>query len=64
MSSAGLIFCHFGHEILRNLLPHVKEDKAIDDVLMQVYDTIIAEIDAIDNGIPMYPDQPAHYEPL
>ncbi|XP_014478993.1 PREDICTED: UPF0160 protein MYG1, mitochondrial-like [Dinoponera quadriceps] len=56
LSSAGLIYCHFGHEILRNIFPHIKEDRIIDQIFKQIYDTIILEIDAIDNGIPMYPD--------
>lgn len=53
LSSAGLIYCHFGHEILRNLLPEVKEDVIIEDIFKKIYDTLIVEIDAIDNGVKM-----------
>jgi len=58
LSSAGLIFCHFGHEILRNILPDITEDKVIDQIFIKVYDTLIKEIDAIDNGVPMYDGEP------
>ncbi|XP_032683072.1 UPF0160 protein MYG1, mitochondrial-like isoform X2 [Odontomachus brunneus] len=53
LSSAGLIYCHFGHEILRNLLPEVK-DEDIEAIFKKIYNTLIVEIDAIDNGIQMY----------
>lgn len=58
LSSAGLVYCHFGHEILRNVLPDVMEDKIIDQIFMKVYDTLIKEIDAIDNGVPMFDGEP------
>ncbi|RLU19739.1 hypothetical protein DMN91_008296 [Ooceraea biroi] len=60
LSSAGLIYCHFGHEILRSVLPDVREDKVIDEVFMKVYDTLIKEIDAIDNGVLMYDGEPLY----
>lgn len=58
LSSAGLIYCHFGHEILRNILPEVKEDRVIEEIFKKIYDTLIKEIDAIDNGMPMYDAEP------
>lgn len=59
LSSAGLIYCHFGHEILRNILSDVTEDKVIDEVFRKIYDTLIKEIDGIDNGVPMYDAEPS-----
>ncbi|XP_071576247.1 MYG1 exonuclease-like [Temnothorax nylanderi] len=54
LSSAGLIYCHFGHEILRSVLPDITEDRVIDEIFKITYDTLIKEIDAIANGVPMY----------
>ncbi|XP_032683070.1 UPF0160 protein MYG1, mitochondrial-like isoform X2 [Odontomachus brunneus] len=47
LSSAGLIYCHFGHEILRNLFPEVK-DEDIEAIFKYIYDTLIVEINDID----------------
>lgn len=58
LSSAGLIYCHFGHEILRSILSDVTEDRVIDEIFKKIYDTLIKEIDGIDNGVPMYDAEP------
>lgn len=58
LSSAGLIYCHFGHEILRSVLSDVTEDRVIDEIFKKTYDTLIKEIDGIDNGVPMYDAEP------
>lgn len=58
LSSAGLVYCHFGHEILRNILPEETENSVIEEIFKKIYDTLIKEIDAIDNGIPMYDGEP------
>ncbi|KAL6257501.1 hypothetical protein P5V15_011071 [Pogonomyrmex californicus] len=60
LSSAGLIYCHYGHEILRSVLLDVTEDKVIDEIFKHVYDTLIKEIDGIDNGVPMYDAEPLY----
>ncbi|XP_072758047.1 MYG1 exonuclease isoform X3 [Anoplolepis gracilipes] len=60
LSSAGLIYCHFGHEILRSIFPEVTEDRIIEEIFKKVYDTLIKEIDAIDNGVPMYDAEPLY----
>ncbi|KYN19208.1 PREDICTED: UPF0160 protein MYG1, mitochondrial isoform X1 [Trachymyrmex cornetzi] len=60
LSSAGLIYCHFGHEILRNILSNITEDRIIDEIFKKIYDTLIKEIDGIDNGIPMYDAEPLY----
>lgn len=58
LSSAGLIYCHFGHAILKTVLPEVTDDRVIDEIFKKIYDTLIIEIDAIDNGVPMYDAEP------
>lgn len=50
LSSAGLIYCHFGHQVLRILLPEIKQDGIV-QIFKKIYDTLIVEIDAIDNGL-------------
>lgn len=57
LSSAGLIYCHFGHEIIKQLLPEIS-DSDTESVFKQIYDTFIKEIDCIDNGVSMYKEEP------
>lgn len=55
LSSAGLIYAHFGHEIIAHLLDCDQHDKRVDPVFDKVYDNFIQEIDGIDNGMNMIP---------
>ncbi|PBC26970.1 UPF0160 protein MYG1 [Apis cerana cerana] len=50
LSSAGLIYCHFGHEIIKELVPQASDDD-IEIIFKHIYNTFIQEIDSIDNGI-------------
>ncbi|XP_053981498.1 MYG1 exonuclease-like isoform X1 [Hylaeus volcanicus] len=59
LSSAGLIYCHFGHEIIKQLAPEASEID-VEKIFKKIYDTFIKEIDGIDNGIPMYDGEPAY----
>lgn len=52
LSSAGLVYCHFGHEILRELVPKEISDEDVENIFKRIYNTLIKEVDAIDNGIP------------
>ncbi|XP_071632207.1 MYG1 exonuclease-like isoform X1 [Temnothorax longispinosus] len=54
LTSAGLIYCHFGHKILRNVLSDVTEGRVIDEMFKFIYNKLIKEIDAIDNNEQMY----------
>ena len=52
LSSAGLIYHHYGHRILSGLLTGTTpEDRRVDVVFGKVYEGFICEIDAIDNGV-------------
>lgn len=55
LSSAGLIYVHFGRRILSCMLD--KEENILDPLVTALFDKIyssfIVEIDAIDNGVPM-----------
>ncbi|XP_071634049.1 MYG1 exonuclease-like, partial [Temnothorax longispinosus] len=57
LSSAGLIYCHFGHDILRRILSDITkdvlEDIIVGEIFKIIYDTFIREIDAIDNKCTM-----------
>ena len=66
LSSAGLVYKHFGREVIASLLglqypiegeteEKVKEKKVVDTVYAKVYDDFIEGFDGIDNGISQYP---------
>lgn len=57
LSSAGLIYCHFGHEIIKLLQPEAS-DSDVEIIFKYIYNTLIQEIDGIDNGIPMFNEEP------
>lgn len=58
MSSAGLVYAHYGHELIREVLRTEKQQEVDDNVLdklyLKVYKSLIEEIDAIDNGVEMF----------
>jgi len=60
LSSAGLIYKHYGREILSNILREVwntkYEEKVLERVFEKLYSWFFVEIDAIDNGIPIAKD--------
>ncbi|XP_059473307.1 MYG1 exonuclease [Neocloeon triangulifer] len=50
LSSAGLVFCHYGEQILRGMIG--KENESLLDILYnKMYETFVMEIDGIDNGV-------------
>ncbi|CAF0733046.1 unnamed protein product [Adineta steineri] len=56
LSSAGLIYVHFGEEILKELLKKETMDDSVRDHLSKIlfdklYENFVQEIDAIDNGV-------------
>lgn len=50
LSSAGLIYAHYGHEIIANMFGWAVEEKNTDIVFDKVYENFVKEIDGIDNG--------------
>lgn len=65
LSSAGLVYCHFGREIVSKILELSVEDPITDVVYDKVYENFVEEIDAIDNGINQYDGEPRwFYYPL
>lgn len=63
LSSAGLVYIHFGKNILSQIL-EVKVDDPITDVVFDnVYENFVEEIDGIDNGINQYDGTPRYSVP-
>lgn len=58
LSSAGLIFCHYGHRVIKQLVPEVMDDADIERIFKRVYESLIKEVDAVDNGVPMFDGEP------
>ncbi|PFH54501.1 hypothetical protein AMATHDRAFT_72292 [Amanita thiersii Skay4041] len=54
LSSAGLIYKHFGKEIIANKINHSVESPIVEKLWLKVYKEFIEAIDAIDNGISQY----------
>ena len=56
LSSAGLVYVHFGkqliEEILKKYLDEAKIEKKLVDILYdKMYEQFVIEVDAIDNGV-------------
>jgi len=55
LSSAGLVYKHFGREIIAKVLKTTLDDPRLDVLWLKLYREFIEAIDAIDNGISQYP---------
>lgn len=53
LSSAGLIYKHFGKEVIRQL-SGINDEAEVEVLHRKMYDNFIKEIDAIDNGVEQY----------
>ena len=53
LSSAGLIYFHYGEKIVADLMKRPVDDKETKIVYEKIYEEFIREIDAIDNGVNM-----------
>ncbi|XP_038608331.1 MYG1 exonuclease [Tachyglossus aculeatus] len=51
LSSAGLVYLHFGPRILAQLLGPQDDPAIVDAIYDQVYENFVEEVDAVDNGI-------------
>lgn len=56
LSSAGLIYKHFGREIISAHLHLSQNDPKVDTLWLKLYKEFIEAIDGIDNGISQYPN--------
>ena len=63
LSSAGLVWKHFGKDILAAHMQCADSDERIPTLYRKMYDDFVEAIDGHDNGIPLYPgisDPPAY----
>ena len=51
LSSAGLIYNHFGEAVIAQVLSKKKEDEVVVQLYDKLYENFVEEIDAVDNGI-------------
>jgi len=61
LSSAGLVYVYYGHEVLAQVLDKRVEDEVVTKLYEKIYGNFMEEIDAIDNGVPIC-DGPARYK--
>ncbi len=54
LSSAGLVYKHFGKEIIGEVVGEGKQE-AVDLLFDKIYDGFIQELDGVDNGVNAYP---------
>ncbi|XP_028303019.1 MYG1 exonuclease [Gouania willdenowi] len=54
LSSAGLVYLHFGRQLLAQLTQLSENDKTLEMLYDKLYENFVEEIDAIDNGISQY----------
>ncbi|KAF9489654.1 metal-dependent protein hydrolase [Pleurotus eryngii] len=55
LSSAGLVYKHFGKEVISNVTQLPMDDEKVETLWLKMYKEFIEAIDAIDNGIAQYP---------
>ncbi|VVC44683.1 Metal-dependent protein hydrolase,RNA polymerase II, heptapeptide repeat, eukaryotic [Cinara cedri] len=53
LSSAGLIYLHYGHEVLNKIIASDIPESKLKSIYFKVYENFVQEVDAIDNGIPI-----------
>lgn len=60
LSSAGLVYLHFGRQLLAQLTQLKEGDKQLEVLYDKLYENFVEEVDAVDNGISQY-DGEARY---
>ncbi|OBZ81012.1 hypothetical protein A0J61_10939, partial [Choanephora cucurbitarum] len=55
LSSAGLVYKHFGKEVIMNVLGKTEIDSDVEMLYQKTYDGFVESLDANDNGISAYP---------
>eukprot|EP00057_Strongylocentrotus_purpuratus_P025906 XP_011680380.1 PREDICTED: UPF0160 protein MYG1, mitochondrial [Strongylocentrotus purpuratus] len=60
LSSAGLVYFHFGKEVIWRTLDLSPDDPDVTSVYNKVYDNFMQEVDAIDNGVDQTDEKPRY----
>lgn len=64
LSSAGLIYAHYGIEVISAILSKhsfAATSDCLEHLYTNIYEGFVEELDAIDNGVPMYPEGRPRY---
>ncbi|XP_053171427.1 UPF0160 protein MYG1, mitochondrial [Scomber japonicus] len=51
LSSAGLVYLHFGRQVLAQLTELKEDDRQLEVLYDKLYENFVEEVDAVDNGI-------------
>lgn len=63
LSSAGLVYKHFGEEIVRATLGEAADERTVRKIYLKMYEEFIEGVDGNDNGVNVYDtDAPAKYK--
>ena len=64
MSSAGLVYFHFGEKIISDMLKNTRNleltPSQLKSIFVKIYQSFIQEIDGIDNGVPQFEGEPLY----
>lgn len=60
LSSAGLVYFHYGHEVLKKIIISELSEAKLNSIYAKVYESFVQEIDGIDNGISVCEGQPRY----
>ncbi|XP_013859583.1 MYG1 exonuclease [Austrofundulus limnaeus] len=60
LSSAGLVYLHFGRRLLSQLTKLKEDDKQLEVLFDKLYENFVEEVDAIDNGISQFDGEPRY----
>ncbi|XP_029008178.1 UPF0160 protein MYG1, mitochondrial [Betta splendens] len=60
LSSAGLVYLHFGRQLLAHLTQLKEDDRHLEVLYDKLYEKFVEEVDAIDNGISQCEGEPRY----
>ncbi|XP_050422042.1 MYG1 exonuclease [Adelges cooleyi] len=60
LSSAGLVYCHYGREVLAKVINKDIQENDLNTIYLKVYESFVQEIDAIDNGVSICDGMPKY----
>jgi uncharacterized UPF0160 family protein len=64
LSSAGLIYVHYGEKIIKDMLKASADieltPSQLQSIFIKIYQSLIQEIDGIDNGVPQFEGEPSY----
>ena len=58
LSSAGLVYLHFGQRVISQILKTKEDDDVTRKIYDKIYENFVQEIDAIDNGVSQCDGEP------